>query len=249
MTRNKIIKPILLLLIMVFTVIGCANKEEEEALTKVTGIGLSYSEYFKSVDAQDERKNVAYYMPLPIDEMLNVAPNSIQNTVHPIDPKKLPFEVNEQKAYLVTSINEKGNLQNQLQFTYLHNNEYEQPEEFFILSVTEVDENPLDKYDFSKEQADTVGNELRKEKLIDDIPIFHQVITTDGALTYRYYSFDEKEKRLVTVVTTANELYGYYNDYLYHVGYSTKNNNKKEVQDKIFQLTRAFIMGDGSLNE
>lgn len=94
-----------------------------------------------------------------------------------------------------------------------------------------------------------MGNELRKEIFTDDIPIFHQVITTDGALTYRYYSFDEMEKRVGIVVTAANELYGYYNGYLYHVGYFLENKNSKEVQDKILQLTRSFILEEESLNE
>lgn len=243
MSHNKIVKPILLLLVMIFMVIGCANKEDELAYTKVKGDGLAYSEYFKSVDELDKRENITYYKPLPINEMIKIAPDSVKNAVHMIDSKTLPFEVNEQTAYLVTSKDEKGNVQNQVQFTYFHNNEYDHPEEFYILSVTEIDENPLDKYDFSKQQTDTVGNELREETLTDDIPIFHQVITTNGALVYSYYSYKEKEKRVLTVATAANELYAYYKGRLYHVGYLIKDKDTKEVQDEILQLTRMFILG------
>lgn len=239
MTRSKIVKPVLLLIIMIFMVIGCTSKEDETFLEKVKGTGFAYSEYFKSVDQQDERRNVTYYTPLSIDEMHNIAPNSI----HPIDLEKLPFQVNEQTAYVVTSEDENENRQNQVQLTYIHTDEYNQTEEFFIITVTELDENPLDKYDFSKQQTDTAGNELKKEILKDDIPIFHQVITTDGALAYRYYSYDEKNKQVSTVVTSANELYSYYNGYLYHVGYVTENKNTKEVQEEILQLTREFILG------
>lgn len=228
---------------MAILLTGCANKKDDPILEKVKGDRLTYSEYFKSVDELDKRKNITYYKPLPINEMMEIAPDSVKNAVHMIDSKTLPFEVNEQTAYLVTSKDEKGNVQNQVQFTYFHNNQYDHPEEFFILSVTEVDENPLDKYDFSKEQTDTVGNELREETLTYDIPIFHQVITTNGALVYGYYSYEEKEKRVSTVATAANELYAYYKGRLYHVGYLIKDKNTREVQDDVLQLTRAFILG------
>lgn len=239
MTHFKIGRPVLLLIIMIFMVIGCTSKEDETFLKKVNGTGFAYSEYFKSVDQQDERKNITYYTPLSIDEMLKIAPNSI----HPINIEKLPFQVNEQTAYVVTSEDANENTQNQVQLTYTHTDKYNQTEEFFIITVTELDENPLDKYDFSKQQTDTAGNELRKEILKDDIPIFHQVITTDGALAYRYYLYDEKNKQVSPVVTSANELYTYYNGYLYHVGYVTENKNTKGVQEEILQLTREFILG------
>jgi len=244
MTRNKMVKPILLLVILAFMMAGCTNKQDEPTLKKVKGEGLTYSEYFKSVDELDERENITYYQPLPIDEMMDVAPASIKKAVHTVDPQKLPFEANEQTAYLVTSKDENDDVQNQVQFTYGNTNEYNQTAEFCIITVTELDENPLDKYDFSKQGTDTTGNELRKEMLIDDIPIFHQVITTDGALAYRYYSYDEKKKRVSTVVTTANELYTYYKGHLYHVGYLTENKHTKEVQAKILRLTREFILGE-----
>ncbi|MDI2586694.1 hypothetical protein OR571_05995 [Psychrobacillus sp. NEAU-3TGS] len=243
MARSKRVKAILLLLIMIFMIIGCAKKEDEAFLEKVKGTGFAYSEYFKSVDELDKRKKVTYYIPLPIDELVSIAPNSIKNAVHPIDPRKLPFEVNEQTAYVVTSEDESGNTQNQVQLTYNHKDDYNQTEEFYIITVTELNENPLDKYDFSKQQTDTAGNELRKEILIDDIPIFHQVITTDSALAYRYYSYDEKQNQVSTVVTSANELYTYYKGHLYHVGYLTENKNSKEIQEEILQLTRDFILG------
>lgn len=243
MTHIKVARPILLLLTMLFMVMGCANKEDKAFLEKVKGTGFAYSEYFKSVDEQDNRKKVTYYTPLPIDELVSVVPSSIKNAVHLIDPQKLPFEVSEQTAYVVTSEDEKGNIQNQVQLTYIHSDEYDQTEAFYIITVTELKENPLDKYDFSKQQTDTIGNELRKEILIDDLPIFHQVITTESALAYRYYSYDEKKKQVSTVVTSANELYSYYNGYLYHLGYVTENKNTKAVQEEILQLTREFILG------
>lgn len=243
MIRMKIVKPLLLIVTMTIMIMGCTSQVDEPTLKKVKGEGLTYSEYFKSVDKLDTREKITYYQPLSIDGMMKIASESIKDAVYIVNSKKLPFEVNEQTAYLVTSKDKDGNLQNQVQFTYAKTNEYNQTKEFYIISVTELDDNPLDKYDFSKHQTDTMGNELRKEILIDDIPMFHQVITTDGALAYRYYLYDEKEKRVSTVVTAANELYTYYKGHLYHVGYITGNKNTKEVQEEILQLTREFILG------
>jgi len=240
--RNSLIEATMLLLISSSVLTGCTSKEDEPVLNKVPGDGVTYSEYFKSVDELDERENITYYEPLTTDEMLLLAPDSIQNAVNLLDSKELPFEVKEQTAFLTTSENENGNLQNQVQFSYLGENQNGSPAEFFILSVTELDENPLKKYDFTNEKVDTMGNELRKEVLTEDIPIYHQVITTNGSLVYQYYSFNDIENRVGLVVTGANEIYGYYDGHLYHVGYSIEGNSK-EAQEEMLQLTRKFIMG------
>lgn len=222
--------------------LSCANKETGPSLTKVKGDGLAHSEYFKSVDELDKRENVTYYKPLPIEAMIQLAPESMGNAVQLIDSEELPFEVDQQVAYLNTSKDKDGNIQTQLQLTYLSEDSYGSTYDFFILTVTEVKENPLGKYDFSSEKVDTIGNELRKEVLTDAIPIYHQVITKNSALIYSYYNYTDK--RISLIVTNANEFYGYYNGHLYHAGYSIEGkNNSEEVQEKLLQLTRAFILG------
>jgi hypothetical protein len=213
-------------------------------LSEVQGSGFAYSEYFKVVDELDERKDGTYYKPLFPTELMKVIPASMADGVHLIETDKIPFNVNEKTAYLVSSKNKNGNKQHELQFTYLNKSANGLANEFFIVSVTKVEENPLTKYDFSKETSDTMGNELRREVLKDDIPIFHQIRTTDSALIYSYYGYDEEEEKVITMATAANELYGYYNGYLYHVGYLINGaKNSKGIQEKILQLTREFILG------
>lgn len=242
MTTTKFFKLILLLLGMHLLLLGCTNKETNPSLTKVRGDGLAYSEYFKSVDELDERENVTYYEPLPIETTIQLAPESLENAVQLIDSEELPFEVDQQVAFLNTSEDKDGNVQTQLQLTYLSEDSYGNTDDFYILTVTEVEENPLEKYDFSNEKVDTIGNELRKEILIDEIPIFHQVITQNSALIYSYYNYSDN--RISQIVTNANEFYGYYNGHLYHAGYSIEGkNNSKEVQEKLLQLTREFMLG------
>lgn len=242
MTTTKFFKLILLLLGLNVVLMGCTNKETEPSLTKVEGEGLQYSEYFKSVDELDKRENVTYYKPLPIETMVQLAPESMENAVQLIDWEELPFEVNQQVAYLNTSKDKEGNIQTQVQLTYLSEDSYGSTDDFFILTVTEVEESPLEKYDFSNEKVDTIGNELRKEILTDEIPIFHQVITENSALIYSYYNY--LDNRISLTVTNANEFYGYYNGHLYHAGYSIEGkNNSVEVQEKLLQLTREFMLG------
>ncbi|MBU0904611.1 MAG: hypothetical protein KKF57_05425 [Firmicutes bacterium] len=242
MTLNKFFKTTLSIFTMSVMLLGCTNKEA--GLVEVQGDGLTYSEYFKSVDELDTRENVTYFKPLLIDDFMNVAPDSLENEIHPIDSVKLIFEPNEQSVYLVTSEHKKSNVQNQAQFTYLSKDSYEQAEEFFIISVTDVKENPLEKYDFSKEKQDTLGNELRREVLIEDTPIFHQVKTTNGSLVYTYYQYNKDKNEIATVATSANELYTYYKGRTYHAGYQlTNENNTEKAREEILNLFRAFVLG------
>ena len=181
---------------------------------EVQGDGLTYSEYFKNVDELDMRENVTYFKPLLIDKFMKAAPDSLENGIHPIDTMKLPFEPNEQS------------------------------EEFYIISITDVNENSLEKYGFSNEKQDTLGNELRREVLIDDIPIFHQVRTTNGSLVYTYYQYNKDKNEIATVVTSANELYTFYKGRIYHAGYQLNyENNTEKSREEILKLFREFVLG------
>ena len=242
MNPNKLFKKTLSIFTISMLLTGCNNKEA--GLVEVQGDGLTYSEYFKNVDEQDTRENVTYFKPLLIDKFMNAAPDSVENEIHPIDSVKLPFEPNEQSVYLVTSEDKESNVQNQVQFTYLSKDVDGLAEEFFIMSITDVKENPLEKYDFSNEKKDTLGNELRREVLIDDTPIFHQLRTTNGSLVYTYYQYNKDKNEIATVVTSANELYTFYKGQIYHAGYQLNNeNNTEKSREEILKLFREFVLG------
>lgn len=218
--------------------LGCSI--DKSKLVKVKGTSLTYSEYFKAYDDLDERKNVTYYKPFLINEAESSLPDQVRNTMNKLDPDKLPFKVDEAKAYLVTSKDKDGKVKNQIQLSYLSKDEYEQTDNFFIISVTESDENPLELYD-KTDEFDTVGNKLKKEELTEGLPIYQQVLTTNGALLYKYY--DEDGKGIATVGTTANEFYAYYDGHIYHIGYLIdKEKNDEEMQEKMLQLVREYII-------
>lgn len=220
---------------------GCSVSET--GLQEVEGVGLTYSEEFKEYDQLDERKDMKYYKPVPIDELKSYLPEQVKAAVNTIGSDRLPFQVDENKAFFITSKDKKGEIQNQIQLSYLSKSEYDQVRGFYIISITEVDENPLGNEDIPA-GYDSIGNKLKKEMLTEDLPIYQQVLTTDSALLYTYYDYEETENRVMTVGTTANEFYAYYNGYVYHVGYSIdREKNDEEMQQKMLDLTREYILG------
>lgn len=227
-------------LLIILIAAGCAS--QENSLEKVKGVDVTYNEYFKPFDQLDERKNIQFYKPIAIEEIRSSLDEQIWSAGNGIASDALPFEVDEEQAYLVTSKEEMGEVKNQVQLSYMGNSEYGDVDSFFIISVTEVGENPIKEYDFP-EVVDSVGNELKKEILIDNVPIFQQVLTTDSALLYRYYKYNEAEKKVTVVGTAANEFYSYYDGFVYHIGYSIdREKNTAQVQEDMLNLTRKFIL-------
>lgn len=231
-----------MLVIYLSLLIGCSPVDTSESiLTKVQGDGFTYSGLFKGVDELDNRKNGTYYKPVSMAEMMTAIPDTMRNAIHLIDSKKIPFDVDEEAAYLVTSQDDQGNVQHQVQFSYSSGS---LSDKFLIISVTEVEENPLTKHDFSTEKYDPLGNELRKEVLVDDIPIFHQVVTTNSGLVYRYYNLNEEKNIIHLVNTRAHELYAYYQGHVYHVGYAINESQAADdVHEQFLHITREWILG------
>lgn len=242
MATKKSLKLTLSIFFISSILLGCSF--DKEGFEKVKGDGLTYSEYFKMYDGLDERENIKYYKPVVSDETESTLPEHVKTAINTIDSERLPFTVADEKAYLITFEDKNGKTKSQVQLSYLSKSDDGQVEDFFIISATDVDENPLKNYDIS-DKYDSVGNELKKEILTEDLPIYQQVITTDSALLYTYYDYDEKKNSIVTVGTAANEFYAYYNGYVYHIGYLIdKEKNTVEMQEKMLQLAREYILGN-----
>ncbi|WP_432358633.1 hypothetical protein [Sporosarcina sp. UB5] len=242
---KKILKKACPIIFMVFLLFGCSTNQTN--LEKVKGNNLTFSEYFHSYDGLKERKNSKFYKPLAMNEVQSSSlPDEMKKVIHPIDLDSLPFRVKEGKVYFVTSTNNEGKEISQVQISYIGKNEYGNTDEFFIISMTESDRNPLEGHDISYE-IDLVGNKLIKGRLTEDLPIYQQVRTTNSALLYRYYEYNEAEKKIGVVGTTADEFYAYYNGYIYHAGYLIeKDKNNEEMQEKMLQLIREYILESSS---
>ncbi|WP_404337654.1 hypothetical protein [Planococcus rifietoensis] len=164
-----------------------------------------------------------------------------------IDPDLLPFEVDGENAYVVTSEDRTGKVTHQVQLSYLGKSEEGIVDEFFIISVTEMDENPVENYEVVA-ATDSVGNKIGKQELSGNDFIFQQVLTTNSALLYRYYEYDEAEEKLNVVGTAANEFYSYHDGFVYHVGYLIdRERNTDQVQDDMLNFTRNIILGKNHL--
>ncbi|MGG0668295.1 hypothetical protein [Sporosarcina koreensis] len=225
--------------------VGCSVNQTNPK--KVKGDGVTFSEYFHPYDELKKRENSKFYKPFPLNEVQSSSlPDEMKKVINPIDRNRLPFEVKEENVYFVTSKNKEGKKISQVQVSYLGKNEYDSIDQFFIISVTESDRNPLEGHDLSDE-VDLVGNKLKKERLTDTLPIYQQVLTTNSALLYRYYRYDEEDNKIAIVGTAANEFYAYHNGYIYHFGYLIdREQNDEEMQKKMLQLTREYILGSSS---
>ncbi|WP_407269848.1 hypothetical protein [Radiobacillus sp. PE A8.2] len=223
------------------------NQASQSKLVQVNGyqIGFTYSEYFKGVDELDKRTQGTYYKPLDFTSMMQVMPEKMNANVHLQNDEQIPFDVDEKKAFLVTSEDQDGDIVHQVQFTYKGISS----EQFFIVSMTEVNENPLANYDFTKEDTDSVGNPLLHEELLPGVPLFQIVRTSPSALVYSYYDYTAEDNTFFTVGTNANEIYTYYNGYVYHFGYNIKPYKEEvtEVDEDMVQLARKFILGEQSI--
>lgn len=214
---------------------------------RVKGSGITHSEYFSQDDPLNQQKNVRYYQPVSGYDAMREISSAMADTIYPIQPEKLPFDANALDVYAVTSNTANGYLQNQLQFSYLQQSLDGEVHQFAIFTVMNVERNPLENIEFKSESVDTVGNKLKNEGLIDEYPLFHQILTTDSALIYQYYEFDEKEESIYTVATKANEFYTAYNGYVFHIGYQIDDMNQEEVQERMVDLVREFVLGIESI--
>ncbi|WP_172372264.1 hypothetical protein [Sporosarcina jiandibaonis] len=242
MLKKKIMKKVLPIIFISSILFGCSGNETN--LEKVKGNSFTYSEYFHEYDGLDERENIQYYKPLSLNEVQSFSlPDEMKKVVNTIDQNRLPFKVDEEEFYFVTSKSKEGKEIRQGQVSYFERDEYGNIDEFFIISITESDRNPLENQDIST-KVDSVGNKLKKERLRENLSIYQQVLTTDSALLYRFYDYDEDLKKVTVVATAANEFYAYYNGYIYHVGYLIDREKiDEEMQEKMLQLAREYILG------
>ncbi|MGE7674755.1 hypothetical protein ACQKMV_14445 [Lysinibacillus sp. NPDC094403] len=217
------------------------QEEEKQSFTdlfqtEVEGTETTFSQFFQIADRLDHRENIKFYAPLQGFEAMQAVAATMENAVHLIDPKNLPFNSNIQEVYAVTSDMQDGSLQKQFQFSYKEKSLTGVDRQYIILTVTNVNYNPLINYKFtedSQEEITNVGLNFMN-------PLYYRAMTPDKWLAYSYYNYDEVDKRIYRMSTRANEFYTYYNGYVYHIGYQL-NGDQQEAQEKMVELAREFI--------
>lgn len=217
--------------------VGCSSST---GLVKASGDVFAQSEIHRLTQ---DPENVKHYRPMSIQEMTPLLPSSLQSRIKPVDKTKLPFPVEKEMAYLVSfaSGSEKVT-RHQLQLTYAQGNEVPITENFFIVRMTETDENPLAHVKPSASGLDSFGNVMRVESLTDDITFYHHIITTNSSYVYNFYKYDDKNQAVNLIVTNAHEMEFYDQGIFYHLAYHTGSTQlDPTLHDQMVALAKDLI--------
>ncbi len=185
---------------------------------QVDGNGAAYSELFKEFDHQDLRR-LKYFKPVPLTEFINANNAMIPDIIEPFNKSNAE----------VLAVND--GMQTELQFSFRNG------EEYMVISVAKHFMNSLYPDFLADLTEDAVGNRVEQEMLDETTPLIHQIRTTNSALAYRYFTFDDEKNEMNVTQTGANELYTYYNGAIYHVGYNLKGD-----PEEIVSYVKEFIL-------
>ncbi len=217
--------------------VGCSSST---GLVKASGEVFAQSEIHRLTQ---DPENVTHYRPMRIQEMTPQLPSSLQSRIKLVDKTKLPFPVEKEMAYLVSfSSGPEKEMRHQLQLTYAQDNEAPITENFFIVRMTETDENPLAHVKPSASGLDSFGNVMRVEPLTDDITFYHHIITTNSSYVYNFYKYDDENQAVNLIVTNAHEMEFYDQGILYHLAYHTGSTQlDPTLHDQMVALAKDFI--------
>lgn len=216
---------------------GCSDLP----MKKVKGIGVTSAAQFEHYDQLHEREKLTYYKPFSLTEKIDL-PEEIQSLRVNVPIDRIPFEVDEQLGYVVSFKNPDGEVAYELQQSYIHYDEYGEVDQFYNLSIVEKSHDPLDQQDIQIGK-DQVGNELTKRSLIKNTMLYEQKLTTDSALNYTYYAYDEDSKKVDLITTSANEFYTYYDGKIYHIGYSLDDETfDEDAHEQFAVLTKEILL-------
>lgn len=184
-----------------------------------------------------------FYKPVSIYEIKNYLENNYRTMNFNIFDK-LPFYVGKTESYLVeVKINNTNETKKQVHFVYLKdkNSLGNYGDEFVVISVYEMDKVRINDYFrlLGKKDKDIFGNKIKVVEK-DGLTFINTNITSNEALTYIYYQYDDTEKKLVSNHTVVNRIITHKNGLVYDVGYQLINLTK-EKEDKVLDALIDFI--------
>ncbi|MFF0830076.1 hypothetical protein ACFYU8_24695 [Brevibacillus sp. NPDC003359] len=233
--RPKVVCSLVVSLLLLL--VGCSSST---GLVKASGDVFAQSEIHRLTQ---DPENVIHYQPMSIQEMTPLLPSSFQSRIKPVDKTKLPFPVEKEMAYLVSfSSGSEKVMRHQLQLTYSQENGVHITENFFIVRMTETDENPLAHVKPSASGLDSFGNVMHVEPLSDNITFYHHIITTNSSYVYNFYKYDDKNQAVNLIVTNAHEMEFYDQGILYHLAYHNGSNQlDPTLHDQMVALAKDLI--------
>ncbi|MCR8964005.1 hypothetical protein O0550_12450 [Brevibacillus halotolerans] len=239
----KKILSLLLLFTMTFSLLGCSP---DPLLPTVKGSGFAKSEH---VSLPHSIENITYYKPVTPKELAPYLPTKKKSVNQLINTTLLPFPISKESAYLITFQQEhEQELFQQVQLTYAQEKDaaVNEENEFVILRMTEMKEDPFANIDKTNQHAsqsvDIIGNEIRIERTQNGVPLFQHIKTTSGSLVYSYYDWDETTLSVHLHNTVADEIVFYHQGILYQLAYSINENKRNEkIHHQMIQIAKTVV--------
>ncbi|AKF93213.1 hypothetical protein [Brevibacillus laterosporus] len=243
--RCKKIQSLLLLFAMTFSLLGCSP---DRLLPTVKGSGFARSEH---ASLPHSIENITYFKPVTPKELAPYLPTKMKSVNQLINTTLLPFPTNKESAYLVTfQLEQEQELFQQVQLTYAQERDatVNEENEFVILRMTEMKEDPFANIDIDKtnqhssQSVDIIGNEVRIERTQNGVPLFQHIKTTSGSLVYSYYDWDETTLSVHLHNTVADEIVFYHQGILYQLAYSINENKRNEkIHQQMIQVAKTIV--------
>ncbi|GIO03107.1 hypothetical protein J5TS2_37750 [Brevibacillus halotolerans] len=243
--RCKKIQSLLLLFAMTFSLLGCSP---DRLLPTVKGSGFARSEH---ASLPHSIENITYFKPVTPKELAPYLPTKMKSVNQLINTTLLPFPTNKESAYLVTfQLEQEQELFQQVQLTYAQERDatVNEENEFVILRMTEMKEDPFANIDIDKtnqhssQSVDIIGNEVRIERTQNGVPLFQHIKTTSGSLVYSYYDWDETTLSIHLHNTVADEIVFYHQGILYQLAYSINENKRNEkIHQQMIQVAKTLV--------
>lgn len=155
------------------------------------------------------------------------AGNTLLNKVNfsPLDGKNI-FDYDENLLFIVEHTDdESGDVLQHMQLQYISKDRL-----FIVFSAYEVKN-----FDLDLANQDMFGNQVNTYNLNDET-VIQVLLTTNTALTYTYYTYNEKDSFVNLVNTAGNEIFTYKDGILYHVAYNIDIDN-----EVLFDVFERFI--------
>lgn len=230
---------------MTFSLLGCSP---DRLLPTVKGSGFARSEH---ASLPHSIENITYFKPVTPKELAPYLPTKMKSVNQLINTTLLPFPTNKESAYLVTfQLEQEQELFQQVQLTYAQERDatVNEENEFVILRMTEMKEDPFANIDIDKtnqhssQSVDIIGNEVRIERTQNGVPLFQHIKTTSGSLVYSYYDWDETTLSVHLHNTVADEIVFYHQGILYQLAYSINENKRNEkIHQQMIQVAKTIV--------
>ncbi|MFC4778224.1 hypothetical protein ACFO9Q_15600 [Paenibacillus sp. GCM10023252] len=216
------------------------SKGDQGSKHSSVNLPLAQSGYYQPLR---EVSKVTYSKPVRIRSHWDKLPSMLTEAVRPLDTDELPWKAGEELAY-VASFEKDGKRHQQVQLTYLQDMSSGAGDEFIILRMTELAEDPWAAADIAA--ADTFDNPIKVHKLGGKRPVtlYHHILATDSSYTYQYYNYNDAMDRVDVTVSAANEINFYSDGILYQVGYHLDGDHPdQDTQDRMVKLVESWLDG------